>query len=180
VGLAPVRGRLRRSLSNSIAVVPFAPDIVPRAACRPAKAAQYEAPVRTASMSASGTRPRRCPRRHDPTRLTGLVLVVFAAVYLGRAIGRWPGLQVDRTGIALLGAIRALRHRRPRWRSRARRDRLPDSGRAVRADDPVRAVRRLRVLRLVLGADRDRRPAARRAACDHGRRRRNPLRGAGQ
>jgi Na+/H+ antiporter NhaD/arsenite permease-like protein len=37
--------------------------------------------------------------------LTGLVLVVFAAVYLGMAIGRWPGLKVDRTGIALLGAI---------------------------------------------------------------------------
>ena len=37
--------------------------------------------------------------------MTGLVLVVFAAVYLGMAIGRWPGLRVDRTGIALLGAI---------------------------------------------------------------------------
>jgi Na+/H+ antiporter NhaD/arsenite permease-like protein len=33
------------------------------------------------------------------------VLLVFAAVYLGMAIGRWPGLRVDRTGIALLGAI---------------------------------------------------------------------------
>ena len=37
--------------------------------------------------------------------MTALVLVVFAAVYLGMAIGRWPGLRVDRTGIALLGAI---------------------------------------------------------------------------
>ena len=37
--------------------------------------------------------------------MTGFVLVVFAAVYLGMAIGRWPGLKVDRTGIALLGAI---------------------------------------------------------------------------
>jgi Na+/H+ antiporter NhaD/arsenite permease-like protein len=37
--------------------------------------------------------------------LTGLVVVVFAAVYLGMVVGRWPGLQVDRTGIALLGAI---------------------------------------------------------------------------
>ncbi|HLT02571.1 MAG TPA: SLC13 family permease, partial [Geminicoccaceae bacterium] len=37
--------------------------------------------------------------------MTGLVLVVFAAVYLGMALGRWPGLKVDRTGIALLGAI---------------------------------------------------------------------------
>ena len=37
--------------------------------------------------------------------MTGLVLIVFAAVYLGMALGRWPGLKVDRTGIALLGAI---------------------------------------------------------------------------
>jgi Na+/H+ antiporter NhaD/arsenite permease-like protein len=37
--------------------------------------------------------------------LTTFVLIVFAAVYLGMAIGRWPGLKVDRTGIALLGAI---------------------------------------------------------------------------
>jgi Na+/H+ antiporter NhaD/arsenite permease-like protein len=37
--------------------------------------------------------------------VTTLILLVFAAVYLGMAIGRWPGLKVDRTGIALLGAI---------------------------------------------------------------------------
>jgi Na+/H+ antiporter NhaD/arsenite permease-like protein len=37
--------------------------------------------------------------------LTGLVVAVFAAVYLGMALGRWPGLRIDRTGIALLGAI---------------------------------------------------------------------------
>jgi Na+/H+ antiporter NhaD/arsenite permease-like protein len=37
--------------------------------------------------------------------LIGLVLTVFGAVYLGMAIGRWPGLKVDRTGIAVLGAI---------------------------------------------------------------------------
>jgi Na+/H+ antiporter NhaD/arsenite permease-like protein len=37
--------------------------------------------------------------------LTTLVLLVFLAVYAGMAIGRWPGLKVDRTGIALLGAI---------------------------------------------------------------------------
>jgi Na+/H+ antiporter NhaD/arsenite permease-like protein len=36
---------------------------------------------------------------------TTLVLAVFAAVYLGMALGRWPGLMIDRTGIALLGAI---------------------------------------------------------------------------
>jgi len=34
-----------------------------------------------------------------------LVLVVFALVYLGMLLGRLPGLAVDRTGVALLGAI---------------------------------------------------------------------------
>ncbi|MEK0084573.1 SLC13 family permease [Benzoatithermus flavus] len=37
--------------------------------------------------------------------MTLLVLTVFVAVYLGMALGRWPGLMIDRTGIALLGAI---------------------------------------------------------------------------
>ena len=36
---------------------------------------------------------------------SALVLAVFGAVYVGMALGRWPGLRVDRTGIALLGAI---------------------------------------------------------------------------
>ena len=30
---------------------------------------------------------------------------VFAAVYLGMALGRWPGLMLDRTGIALRAAV---------------------------------------------------------------------------
>lgn len=34
-----------------------------------------------------------------------VTLAVFALVYLGMAVGRIPGLQVDRTGIAVLGAI---------------------------------------------------------------------------
>lgn len=34
-----------------------------------------------------------------------LVLVVFIAVYLGMVLGRFPGLAIDRTGVALLGAI---------------------------------------------------------------------------
>ncbi len=34
-----------------------------------------------------------------------LVLVVFLGVYLGMALGRWPALALDRTGIALCGAI---------------------------------------------------------------------------
>jgi Na+/H+ antiporter NhaD/arsenite permease-like protein len=34
-----------------------------------------------------------------------LVLVVFGAVYAGMMLGRWPWLAIDRTGVALLGAI---------------------------------------------------------------------------
>jgi Na+/H+ antiporter NhaD/arsenite permease-like protein len=34
-----------------------------------------------------------------------LILAVFLAVYLGMALGRWPGLRIDRTGIAILGAV---------------------------------------------------------------------------
>ena len=37
--------------------------------------------------------------------VTALTVAVFLAVYVGMAVGRWPGLKVDRTGIALLGAI---------------------------------------------------------------------------
>lgn len=33
------------------------------------------------------------------------VLLIFVAVYIGMAIGNWPGLALDRTGIALVGAI---------------------------------------------------------------------------
>lgn len=33
------------------------------------------------------------------------VLLIFILVYLGMVIGTWPGLAIDRTGIALLGAI---------------------------------------------------------------------------
>ncbi|GIX16645.1 MAG: transporter [Rhodothalassiaceae bacterium] len=35
----------------------------------------------------------------------GVVLAVFAAVYVGMALGRWPGLKVDRSAIALIGAV---------------------------------------------------------------------------
>jgi Na+/H+ antiporter NhaD/arsenite permease-like protein len=41
----------------------------------------------------------------NQTQSTLLVLVTFAAVYIGMALGRWPGLKIDRTGIAVLGAI---------------------------------------------------------------------------
>ena len=36
---------------------------------------------------------------------TVLVVATFLAVYVGMALGRWPGLKIDRTGIAVLGAI---------------------------------------------------------------------------
>ena len=42
-------------------------------------------------------------KRMDQT--TSLVLATFLAVYIGMALGRWPGLKIDRTGIAVLGAI---------------------------------------------------------------------------
>ncbi|HEU0071507.1 MAG TPA: SLC13 family permease [Alphaproteobacteria bacterium] len=34
-----------------------------------------------------------------------LILAVFVATYIGMAFGRWPGLAIDRTGIAVIGAI---------------------------------------------------------------------------
>lgn len=37
--------------------------------------------------------------------MTLLILTIFVLVYLGMAVGRFPGLQIDRTGIALLGAV---------------------------------------------------------------------------
>ena len=37
--------------------------------------------------------------------MTTLSVVVFILVYLGMALGRIPGLAVDRTGVALLGLI---------------------------------------------------------------------------
>ncbi|MEN2980935.1 SLC13 family permease [Tistrella bauzanensis] len=37
--------------------------------------------------------------------MTWVVLSVFLAVYAGMAAGRWPGLVVDRTGIAIIGAL---------------------------------------------------------------------------
>jgi hypothetical protein len=33
------------------------------------------------------------------------VLVIFAFVYVGMVLGEIPGLALDRTGVALLGAI---------------------------------------------------------------------------
>lgn len=37
--------------------------------------------------------------------MTALIVIVFIAVYLGMALGRVPGLKIDRTGVALLGLI---------------------------------------------------------------------------
>ncbi len=32
-----------------------------------------------------------------------VALVIFAAAYIGLGLGRWPGLRVDRTGVAIIG-----------------------------------------------------------------------------
>jgi len=45
---------------------------------------------------------------YSVTPMEGLVAAVFAAVYLGMVLGRFPRLALDRTGIALLGAIALL------------------------------------------------------------------------
>jgi Na+/H+ antiporter NhaD/arsenite permease-like protein len=37
--------------------------------------------------------------------MTAAVVIIFALVYVGMALGRLPGLALDRTGVALLGAI---------------------------------------------------------------------------
>ena len=34
-----------------------------------------------------------------------LIVAVFVGVYIGMALGRWPGLAINRTGIALIGAL---------------------------------------------------------------------------
>jgi hypothetical protein len=33
-----------------------------------------------------------------------LILAIFAASYVGLGLGRLPGLRVDRTGVAIIGA----------------------------------------------------------------------------
>ena len=45
------------------------------------------------------------PALPDAPRLNLFVVLVFVAVYVGMALGRWPGLGLDRTGIALIGGI---------------------------------------------------------------------------
>lgn len=37
--------------------------------------------------------------------MTAIILIIFAATYIGVALGHIPGLAIDRTGIALLGAV---------------------------------------------------------------------------
>ncbi|CAN5496070.1 SLC13 family permease [soil metagenome] len=45
------------------------------------------------------------PSFESEPRLTTLAVAVFIIVYLGMALGRFPGFAIDRTGIALLGLI---------------------------------------------------------------------------
>ncbi|SBS34650.1 Inner membrane protein YbiR [Marinomonas spartinae] len=37
--------------------------------------------------------------------MNGLIIAVFVAVYLGMALGRWPGFAINRTGVAMIGAV---------------------------------------------------------------------------
>jgi hypothetical protein len=60
---------------------------------------------------------------------TPLVVATFLAVYVGMALGRWPGLKIDRTGIAVLGRHRALLYGHCQQRDGAECNRLPDSTR---------------------------------------------------
>ena len=50
-------------------------------------------------------RPTRAGAEGDNRRVTTVVLTIFALVYLGMILGGLPFLQLDRTGVALLGAI---------------------------------------------------------------------------
>lgn len=52
-----------------------------------------------------GWRPCEDLQRWEAGALDAAVLIVFVTVYLGMILGHLPGLAVDRTGVALLGAI---------------------------------------------------------------------------
>src|ERR1035441_8711384 len=56
-------------------------------------------------------RSRMSPANGNPSPAIPAVLAIFALTYLGIAAGRVPGLKLDRTGIALLGAIAIERKR---------------------------------------------------------------------
>ena len=45
------------------------------------------------------------PRLARDPRMQSIILIVFGLTYLGMALGRVPGLKLDRTGIALLGVV---------------------------------------------------------------------------
>ncbi len=53
----------------------------------------------------SGMLPRMLAAIHLPESAAPAVLVIFALTYAGIAVGHVPGLKLNRTGIALLGAI---------------------------------------------------------------------------
>ena len=40
---------------------------------------------------------------HESALQRAVALVIFAAAYMGLGLGRWPGLRVDRTGVAIIG-----------------------------------------------------------------------------
>jgi hypothetical protein len=58
-----------------------------------------------------------------PASAEAVAIGLFALTYAGMALGRLPGLKIDRTGIALLAAVFSMAKRCaarstcPRWRS---------------------------------------------------------------
>src|SRR5256885_3546496 len=48
---------------------------------------------------------KRYSHRRRSSNMTGLAVAIFIVVYLGMILGGLPFLQLDRTGVALLGAI---------------------------------------------------------------------------
>src|SRR5881275_1257913 len=68
-------------------------------------AGESEERARAHPRRARAVQGRGGDRRQSPRRMTATVATIFAIVYLGMILGGLPFLQLDRTGVALLGAI---------------------------------------------------------------------------
>ena len=98
-------------------------------------------------------KPFNSERTLTPRRVDLFVLVVFALVYLGMILGEIPGLALDRTGVALLGAIALLAAGRLTLAAAGGRRRA-DARAALRPHGGLGAVPPGRVLRRVDAAHR--------------------------
>ena len=92
-----------------------------------------------------------------PSSAATAVLVIFALTYLGIALGHVPGLKLNRTGIALLGAIAIIDLFRDVDDARGRADQLADHPALVRLFRDLGATAALRFFRP--GGECDCRPA---------------------